>query len=334
MGKQEFSIPALANRITSEADAYRLLEELRWADGSPDVCPMCGAAGKFYFLAPADGTDSRKTRTGATTQRRLWKCATCRKKFSVLTGSVMHGSKIPVRTWLFVILELATSKNGVSAREIERKYDLTPKSAWFMLQRLREGMKRGPIMELLSGTVVADETWIGGNPANRHAKARLAEGHRRWATQKTTVLSVIDKATGEARSAVVPNVKAHNLRRAMELELGVNLGATTLHTDSAKHYQRIALVTKGHEAVNHELGEYVRNGVSTNRAEGFFGQLKRSLTGTHHHVSTKHLPRYLAQFDWLYTHCHATDSQRMRVLIGGVGGRRLTYRPLVAAPTA
>jgi hypothetical protein len=79
MGKQEFSIPALANRITSEADAYRLLEELRWTDGTPDACPICNATGKFYFLAPADGTDSRKTRTGAVTQRRLWKCGTCRK---------------------------------------------------------------------------------------------------------------------------------------------------------------------------------------------------------------------------------------------------------------
>jgi len=332
MGKQEFSVPALANRIATEADAYRLLESLRWTDGTPDSCPLCGADGKFYFLAPADGTDARKTRTGKDTQRRLWKCATCRKKFSVLTGTVMHGSKIPVRTWLFVSLELSASKNGVSAREIQRKYDLTAKTAWFMLHRLREAMKRDDSAALLSGAVVADETWVGGNPANRHAKARLAEGHRRWATQKITVLSVIDKATGEARSAVVPNVKAHNLRKAMDGELGVNLGATTLHTDSAKHYERIALVTKGHESVNHELSEYVRNGVSTNRAEGFFGQLKRSLTGTHHHVSTKHLPRYLAQFDWLYTHCHTTDSQRMRTLLGTVGGRRLVYRPLTGQP--
>jgi transposase-like protein len=324
MSKQEFSIPSLASRLATEADAYKMLEELRWTDGTPDACPLCNATGKFYFLTPKDGT-SRKTRTGAVSQRRVWKCAACRKQFSVLTGTVMHGSKIPVRTWLFVILEMCASKNSVAAREIERKYGLTPKTAWFMLHRLREAMKRDPLAAVLSGTIVADETWIGGNPANRHASARLAEGHKRWATQKTTVLSLVHKESGEVRSAIIPNVTASTLRKAMEEELAINLGASTLHTDSWKGYVGMANVLKGHESVNHLAGEYVRDGVSTNRAEGFFGQLKRSIDGTHHHVSTRHLPRYLAQFDWLYTHCHATDSDRLRTLVGDVGGRRLTY---------
>ena len=327
--KQEFSIPSLAARISTEADAYKLLEELRWPGGQPDSCPQCGADGKFYFLAPKDGGDTRKTRTGTDTARRLWKCATCRKKFSVLTGTVFHGSKIPVRTWLFVTLELSASKNGVSAREIERKYGLTAKTAWFMLHRLREAMKRDDTAPLLTGTLVADETWIGGDPGNQHSRKKLALGPDRWTTRKTTVLSVIDKAAGEARSAVVPNVRASTLRKAMERELEINLGASTLHTDSATYYQRIAATTKGHEFVNHNAGEYVRGGVSTNMAEGFFSQLKRSIDGTHHHVSKEHLPRYLTQFDWLYSNRKATDTERMRALLGQVGGRRLTYRPLV-----
>ncbi|HEX8081183.1 MAG TPA: IS1595 family transposase [Jatrophihabitans sp.] len=327
--KQEFSIPSLAARIATEADAYKLMEELRWPGGQPDSCPQCGAGEKFYYLAPRDGGEVRKTRTGADTARRLWKCATCRKKFSVLTGTVFHGSKIPIRTWLFVTLELAASKNGVSAREIERKYNLTPKTAWFMVHRLREGMRRDDTADFLSGVIVADETWIGGDPGNQHARKRVAMGPDRWTTQKTTILSVIDKATGEARSAVVPNVRASTLRKAMEQELAVNLGASTLHTDSATYYKRIAATTKGHESVNHNQGEYVRNGVSTNMAEGFFSQLKRSIDGTHHHVSKEHLPRYLAQFDWLYSNRNATDTERMRTLLGNVGGRRLTYRPLV-----
>jgi hypothetical protein len=155
-------------------------------------------------------------------------------------------------------------------------------------------------------------------------------GPARWATRKTTVLSVIDKASGEARSAVVPNVRASTLRKAMERELEINLGATTLHTDSATYYRRIAATTKGHESVNHHAGEYVRGGVSTNMAEGFFSQLKRSIDGTHHHVSTVHLDRYLAHFDFMYTHCKATDSERMRTLLGQVAGRRLMYKPMVA----
>jgi transposase-like protein len=326
--KDEFSIPSLALRIATEADAYKLLEELRWPGGQPDSCPQCGADGKFYFLTPKDGGEVRKTRTGQDTARRLWKCATCRKKFSVLTGTVFHGSKIPVRTWLFVTLELSASKNGVSAREIERKYGLTAKTAWFMLHRLREAMKRDDTAPLMSGTLVADETWIGGDPGNQHARAKLALGPDRWTTRKTTILSVIDKASGEARSAVVPNVRASTLRKAMERELEINLGASVLHTDSATHYVTIAATTKGHESVNHNAGEYVRGNVTSNMAEGFFSQLKRSIDGTHHHVSKEHLPRYLAHFDFMYSTHEQTDSERMRRLLGQVGGRRLTYRPL------
>src|SRR5689334_623467 len=99
---ENFTVPALANRLTTEADAYLLPEELRWGRNGPKACPHCGATGRFYFLTPKDGT-GRKTRTGATSERRVWKCAGCRKQFSVLTGTVLHGSKIPVRTWLFVL---------------------------------------------------------------------------------------------------------------------------------------------------------------------------------------------------------------------------------------
>lgn len=323
--------PVAGSRITSEAEAYKLLEELIWTDGAPDACPHCAAADRFYYLAPKDGTEARKTRTGTASQRRVWKCGTCRKQFSVLTGTIFHGSKIPIRTWLFVFFEVCASKNGVAAREIERKYDLTPKTAWYLLQRIREAMKRGPLAELLSGVIVADETWLGGDPGNQHARKRVAMGADRWATQKTTVLSLVHKQSGEVRSAVVPNVRASTLRKAMERELDINLGATTLHTDSATYYKRIAATTKGHESVNHNQGEYVRDGVSTNMAEGFFSQLKRSIDGTHHHISVEHLPRYLAQFDFMYSTREQTDSERMRTLMGQVGGRRLSYRPLTTA---
>src|SRR5664279_2663609 len=155
----------LADRLRTEGDAYLYLEELRWGDRP--ICPHCGSVRQHYFLKPSNGT-ARKTRTGAPTERRVWKCADCRKQFTVLTGTIMHGSKIPVRKWLFVIFELVSSKNGVAAREIERKYDLTAKSAWFMLHRIREAMKREPLAGLLSGRVVADETFIGGKAKNMH----------------------------------------------------------------------------------------------------------------------------------------------------------------------
>jgi transposase-like protein len=167
--ERDLSILTLSEKLRTEADAYKFLEELRWGD--KPLCPHCGSVERMYFLKPANGS-TRATRTGTASERRVWKCAACRKQFSVLTGTVLHGSKIAVRTWIFVIFEMCSSKNGVAAREIERKYGLTPKSAWHMLHRIRFAMERDPLAGLLSGRVVVDETWFGGKPSNRHGYKR------------------------------------------------------------------------------------------------------------------------------------------------------------------
>ncbi len=192
------SITSLAEKVRTESDAYLFLEELRWGD--KPVCPHCGSVHKPYFLTPKNGA-SRKTRTGSVSERRVWKCADCRKQFSVLTGTIFHGTKIPVRKWVFVVFEMCSSKNGVAAREIERKYDVDTKTAWFMLHRIREAMKREPLAGLLSGRVVADETWIGGKPSNRHGHKRGQGGQGK--TDKTPCLR--SSHARPARSARAPS---------------------------------------------------------------------------------------------------------------------------------
>lgn len=320
----ELSIPALAAKIPTEADAYRFLEDLRW-EGKP-VCPHCGSVRKHYFLKPAAGT-ARKTRTGSMSERRVWKCADCRKQFSVLTGTIFHRTKIPVRTWLFVIFEMCSSKNGVAAREIQRKYDLTEKSAWFMLHRIREAMKREPLAGLLSGRVVADETWIGGKPSNRHGhkpkERMMGVGH----SEKQPVMALVSRETGEVRSQAIPEVKGSTLRGVLAKH--VDPAKTHLHTDASIFYRRLAGDFEDHSYVDHSKGEYARGDVSTNQAEAFFSQLKRSIDGTHHHVSREHLARYLAEFDFRFSTCKQSDTERMQRLLGQVRGRRLTYRDTV-----
>ena len=152
---------SLAGKLRTEGDAYRVLEEMRWGD--QPVCPHCGSVRKHYFLTPRNGS-SRKTRTGSASERRVWKCADCRKQFTATTNTIFHASKISLRIWLLVIYDACSAKNGISAREVERKYGLTAKSAWFLMHRLREAMKREPMARLLAGRVIADETWYGGTP--------------------------------------------------------------------------------------------------------------------------------------------------------------------------
>lgn len=333
MSKQEFSIPKLARELQTESDAYLMLEDLRWG-GAPDTCPNCGGMDRCYYLEPRNGT-SRATRTGAKTERRVWKCGHCRKQFSVLTGTIFHGTKISIRTWLMVIFQVCSSKNSVSAWEISRQYEITNETAWHMLHRIREAMKMEPLSGLLGGAVQVDESWIGGEPKNRHKsdprevarKPRSGRGGY-GASDKQPIATLVHYETRQARSRVVADVTAETLMPAIAEVM--DLKRTHLHTDGGSAYKSIAPHVAAHEWVDHNAGEYTRGNVSTNLAEGYFSQLKRSVDGTHHHVSVEHLQRYLTQFDFMYSHCRETDSQRMRRVVGNVEGRRLPYHPMTA----
>ena len=314
----------LADRLRTEADAYEYLEEVRWP-GQP-YCPHCGSVRKHYFLKPKNGV-SRKTTRGKQSERRVWKCADCRRQFTVLTGTIFHGTHIPLRKWLLVIFDMASAKNGISAREIERKYGLASKSAWFMAHRIREAMKREPMAGLLSGRVIADETWYGGLARNRHGHdpSKRMPGE----SDKTPIVSLVSRETGEVRSVAVPNVKGSTLKGVLHRHLDVP--NTDLHTDSGAQYTALGKHFASHETVDHGAKEYVRGDVTTNHAETYFSQLKRSIDGTHHAVSREHLDRYLAEFDFRYSTCKQLDSERMNRIISRTAGRRLMYREPGAA---
>jgi transposase-like protein len=327
---------SLMDRLPDEAAAWEYMEELRW--GGKPVCPHCGNDDRCYFIQPRNG--HRATSTGRVSHRRLWKCASCRKPFSVLNDTIMHGSKIPLRTWIMVIFEMASNKNGTAAYEVSRKYGVKNKTAWFMLHRIREAMKANPT-DVLGGdghVIVADETFIGGKVKNQHRQGRprrLPDGGRgiagsatRTSGQKVAVLTLIDRQAGEARSRVVADVTGATLAKAISEQ--VNMAGSTLHTDSAPAYRQLGAQFAEHQWVDHSRYEYVRGNVTSNQAENFFSQLKRSIDGTQHHVSRKHLPRYLAEFDFRYTTKTVSDTDRMLRVVEQVAGRRLAYRPLAA----
>ena len=323
----------IRKRVESESDAYYLLEQLRWGEGV--ICPHCGNT-KAYFLNPANGK-SRATRTGATSQRRVWKCASCRKQFSVLTGTIFHGTKVPVAIWLFVMVDMCSDKNGISAREVNRKYGVTVETAWHMLHRLREAMKRDPLAGVLSGTIVADETYVGGDPKNRHAskkenlvpvRIQPGEGRPNQYTDKTAVLALVKTETGEVRGEVVTETTVTGARISKFLGDHVDMANSVLHTDESAPYPPVSGQFIDHQAVNHSKKEYVRGNVTTNQAEGFFAQLKRSIDRTHHSVSPAHLHRYVNEFAFRRSTCKMVDSERLQVMIDQAAGRRLTYKPL------
>jgi transposase-like protein len=315
------TVTDIARMIPTEAAAYEYMESLCWPDGV--ICQHCGCNDATY-IAPAKGV-SRKTRSGAMSERRVWRCCHCRKQFSVLTGSVFHGTKIPLRKWILVFFEMVSSKNGLAAREIERKYGMCPRSAWFMLHRIRAAMANGGLAaKMANTTIAADETYVGGLEKNKHADKRTPGVAGRHHGPKTPVFTLIDANTGESRSAVVPNVSGDTLRAAILANVDPN--GSALGTDKWGGYLSIGREFSKHVRVDHDKGQYVIDGMGTNLAENFFSQLKRSIDGTHHHVSAEHLPRYLAEFDFRYSTCKESDTERFARLMGQVGGRRLTYK--------
>lgn len=316
MSKTTFA--SLSREITTEAQAYAYLEGLRWGD--TPRCSHCQGT-NVYLMQPRNGV-SRATRTGAQSERRVWRCRECRKQFSVLTGTIMQSTKIPVRVWVLVYFEFMASKNGMSAREVERKYGICPRSAWFMLHRIREAM-RWDYTDRFQGVVVADETYVGGHPKNRHAWQRVERDGR--GTDKAPVVSILNDETGEVRSHVTERVDAYTLGQI--IAGNVDWEGSTLVTDSWKGYGPVGQGFAKHEWVDHSAGEYVRDGYTTNRLECFFSQFKRSLTGTHHQVSRKHLHRFAEEHDFRYSTCKATDTERMAALLRQVDGR-LTYTAL------
>jgi transposase-like protein len=316
------TVMSLAKQIKTEADAYRYMEAIRWPDGP--VCPHCGSTDEHYYLKPRTGIEARKTRTGSLTERRIWKCRKCRKQFSVLTGTVFHGTKVPLHTWLMVVFEMCANKNGIAAREIARKYGVAPKTAWFMTNRLREAMKNRAPERLISGVVVSDETFIGPTPRFQHGYKKIKGGQGQMRPDKTTIVSLIEVESGEVRSRVIPNVTGENLSAV--LRENVSMPHVTLHTDIEVAYRAVAHKVAAHHTVNHSAGEYVRGNVTTNQAENFFSQLKRSIDGTHHHVSREHLRRYLAEFDFRYSTRDLSDTDRMTRLVRRTEGKRLVYK--------
>lgn len=192
-------------QVPDEAAAWEMVERLRWPGGEP-VCPKCGVKDPNHYLLK-----NRPTNRGTATARRVWKCRACRKQFTALLGTIFHGTKIPLRKWLMAIYLMCADKNGVSAHEIHRTVGITYKSAWFMCHRIREAMRREPLASKLTGTVEADETYVGG----RRKGQRGRPGRN---SNKTPVVSLVQR-DGDVRSEVVAKVTSKNLDRVLTEEI-------------------------------------------------------------------------------------------------------------------
>jgi transposase-like protein len=272
------------------------------------VCPHCGESERKPYKLKS------KTRS-------LWKCAACRKQYTVTVGTIFESSHIPLNKWLLAFYLLCSSKKGMSAHQLHRMLGVTYKSAWFMAHRIREAMKEPAFTSRMTGTVEADETYVGGKERNRKFRDKQRKVGR--GTDKTPVMVLVER-DGRARSFRMANVTGDEVKGLIFQHVD---RSASIHTDAFRSYQGLGKTYASHEVVNH-LDEYVRGDVHTNTAENYFSILKRGINGVYHHVSEAHLPRYLAEFDFRYNHLARdgySDADRTRIALSMVAGKRLRY---------
>lgn len=320
----KLTLSEIAKKFSDENSAYQFVESTLWANGI--TCPHCGSVNQSKFMQPRNG--ERKTRKGNETHRRVWQCDVCHQQFSVLVGTIFSDSHIPLSKWLLAIFEMCSAKNGVSSLELSRKLGITQKSAWHLAHRIRETMQHPQFQTILKGIVEADETYMGGKAANMHKAKREREIQGRGTVGKTPVLTVVERG-GEARSQVVSEVNGETVRQPLMENVDKQ---ATLNTDTSPVYNQVGKEFAKHETVDHSVGEYVRktaNGKAhINTTEGYFSQFKRSINGTYHHVSDKHLPRYLAEFDYRYNTRNVKDGERTETTMRKTHGKHLMYSEL------
>src|SRR5580700_3564245 len=193
-------------------------------------------------------------------------------------------------------------KNGVSSYEIARALGVTQKTAWFMLHRIRYAMHHGTINKM-TGTVEADETFIGGKARFMHADKRAEKIHGRGPEGKAIVFGLLDRETGKVRTTVVSSRKKKNLQA--EIRSTVTAGSA-LYTDALKSYDGLDS-EYAHKVIDHAEA-YVDGAVHTNRLENFWSLLKRAIAGTYVSVEPFHLFRYLDEQSFRYNERTSTDS--------------------------
>jgi transposase-like protein len=309
----ELDIHALSPHLRSPQAAIEYLERLRWPDGP--VCPHCGEAERDHYHVKTQSTERRK----------LWRCPSCRKQFTVTVGTIFEDSKITLDKWLLAFHLLCSSKKGMSALQIQRMLRLgSYKTAWHMLHRIRWAMAEPAFLERMKGVVEADETYVGGKARNRKKRYDGVQHKTGRGTDKAPVMLLVERG-GRARATHVANVTGDTVKGVIRKHVD---NEARIMTDAFKSYRGLDKEFASHQYVNH-VDEWVRGDVHTKTAENYFAILKRGINGSYHRVSEAHLHRYLSEFDFRYNNREATgvdDAERTRRAIAGAEGKRLMYR--------
>jgi transposase len=287
--ESSYSLMEFMRDYPDDATCLDFLWHQRFANDSDQAqCPKCERLRKFHRVQ----------------SRPSYSCDSCGHHINPLAGTILHKSATSLHLWFYACYLMTSTRCGISAKQVEREIGVGYKTAWRMCNLIRNHLMADADKRPLTGTVEADETWIGGKPtAGETARAarlrRFPTDRRSYAVKpKTSVFAAVERG-GRVKATVIPDSSAatlgHNVRQFV-------LPEARLITDESPAYNAVGLEYHGHDRINHASKVYVSGDVHTNTIEGFFGNMKRGISGNYHHVSAKWLQGYLNEYVWRYNH--------------------------------
>lgn len=295
----------LLQYFNDEHTCRNYLEQIRWSGGL--ICPY---------------EDCKHNKVFKFSNGKVYKCAKCKRQYSVKVGTIFEDSKIPLQKWFAAIYLITSHKKGISSLQLHRDLGVTQKTAWYMLHRVRHTLGINHPKEKLSGTVEADETFIGGKEGNKHKKKRTPNTQGRSVEKKSAVVGLIERG-GELRAKKVKDTSHGSLRHFVvsNVEFGSNI-----KTDEWIGYEGLAALFQ-HKRINHGLDEYVNGDTHVNTVEGYWSLLKRGIIGIYHSVSAKHLQNYLDEFSFRYNTRTCSEDTRFDRMLNNINSH-LSYKQL------